>query len=297
MAPKKREKSERQQRLEAAAIHALVTWPRLLPYRLRCATVAGLMAWIAAPLAGYRDRIRANLDLVCPDLPAREKRRLMRAVPANTGRMLAELASGEEFLDRLRDEPLTGPGVAALAAAKAAGRPVIVVSGHFGNFDAIRGALALNGHQIGAIYRPLDDPALEDAFRGMLEAIATPVFPRGRAGLGKMIRHLRKGNLVAILIDQYVHRGADLRFFGQPAPTALSAAEMALKYDALLLPVYGRRRSDLGFDLILEAPVPHSDAETMTQALNDSLEARVRADMDQWLWIHRRWKPELRGAS
>jgi KDO2-lipid IV(A) lauroyltransferase len=84
--------------------------------------------------------------------------------------------------------------------------------------------------------------------------------------------------------------GAVLQFFGQDALTSLSPAEMALRYNALIVPTYGIRRNDGGFDLLIEAPIPHSTAEAMTQALNDSLETQVRAHMDQWLWTHRRWK-------
>lgn len=292
MAAKKRHKPHWQSAIEAGAIRALLTWPRILPYRLRCGFVSFIMAWIVAPIAGYRQRIEANLAHVLPDLPASEVHRMKRAVPANVGRMLTELAAGDRFLDHIRDEPFAGPGLAALDAAHAEGRAIIVVSGHFGNFDAVRGGLRLRGHDIGAIYRPLNDAGLEAEFHAMLTRIAAPVFPRGRAGLGQMIRHLRKGNTVAILLDQYVNKGAPLTFFGQPAPTALSAAEMALKYNALLVPVYGIRRPDRGFDLIVETEIPHSDALTMTQAINDSLEARIRENMDQWLWIHRRWKPD-----
>lgn len=292
MAGKKKTKPQWQSKAEAGAIRALLTWPRVLPYEMRCKVVSFVMARIIAPIAGYGARIEGNLAHVLPDLPKAEVRRLRHRVPANVGRMLTELAAGQAFLDRIAKEPFTGPGLAALDAAHAEGRPIIVVSGHFGNFDAVRGGLRLRGHEIGAIYRPLNDEGLEAEFHAMLTRIAAPVFPRGRAGLGQMIRHLRKGNTVAILLDQYVNKGAALTFFGQPAPTALSAAEMALKYKALLVPAYGVRRPDGGFDLIVEEEIPHSDAMTMTQAINDSLEARVRDHMDQWLWIHRRWKPQ-----
>ena len=80
------------------------------------------------------------------------------------------------------------------------------------------------------------------------------------------------------------------------ARTALSAAELALKYDALLVPTYAVRRPDgLTFDIIVEPPIPHGSAKAMTQALNDSLETLVRQHMDQWFWVHRRWK--TRGPS
>jgi KDO2-lipid IV(A) lauroyltransferase len=278
------------------AILALLEVPRLLPYRMRLPVIGWLMAYVFAPLAGYRRRVRDNLYYVLPDLPEREVRRLCRAVPANTGRMLAEITSGQRFIDEIARTPMQGPGLPALDAARAARRPIVIVSGHFGNFDAARCALAQRGHQIGALYRPVDDPALDRLFHDVLSRIAAPVFPRGRKGLGSMVKFLRKGNAVAILLDQYVHEGTPLTFFGKPARTSLSAAEMALKYDALLVPVYGIRRGR-GFEIVAEAPVPHSDPATMTQAINDSLEARVRADLDQWLWIHRRWKPELEAAQ
>lgn len=274
------------------AILALLWMPRILPYRPRLAVIAWVMARVFAPIAGYDRRIRENLAHVLPDLPPAAVARMTVAVPANTGRMLGEIAAGKPFVDLVARTPMTGPGLVALDAARAAGRPIIVVSGHFGNFDAARCALAQRGHNIGALYRPVDDPALDRIFYDALSRIASPVFPRGRRGLGQMVKFLRGGNTVAILLDQYVHGGAVLRFFGKPAPTSLSAAEMALKYDALLVPVYGIRRG-AGFEIVAEAPIPHGAPEAMTQAINDSLEARVRADMDQWLWIHRRWKPEL----
>ncbi|MCG6903848.1 MAG: lauroyl acyltransferase, partial [Rhodobacter sp.] len=76
-----------------------------------------------------------------------------------------------------------------------------------------------------------------------------------------------------------------------PAWTALSAAEMAVKYDALVVPIYGLRHADgIGFDIIVDTPIPHGEPLTMTQAMNDSLARLVRDHMDQWFWIHRRWK-------
>ncbi|MBK5932779.1 lysophospholipid acyltransferase family protein, partial [Rhodovulum imhoffii] len=130
-----------------------------------------------------------------------------------------------------------------------------------------------------------------------MATIGEPLFPRGRQGLGEMLRFLRSGGMLGIVIDQYMRHGAPLTFFGKTAPTALSAAQMALKYDALVVPIYGVRQSDgVSFEIVAEAPVPHGTAKEMTQALNDSLEAQVRRNMDQWLWIHRRWKPERRSA-
>jgi KDO2-lipid IV(A) lauroyltransferase len=124
-----------------------------------------------------------------------------------------------------------------------------------------------------------------------ISGIGTPLFPRGRRGMADMVRHLRSGGVLGLLIDQHMRHGAELTFFGHRALTALSAAELALKYDALVVPTYGIRQPDgLSFEVVVEAPIPHGPPEAMTQALNDSLERLVRQHLGQWLWIHRRWK-------
>lgn len=261
-----------------------------LPYALRLRLSAFLMSRIVSPIAGYGKRVRRNLKLVVPDMPADEVRRMMRAVPANLGRTLAELYSGPEFVDRVAREPLRGEGVAALEEAHRTGRPVMLVTGHIGNYDAVRGALIRRGYRVGGLYREMSNPFFNGHYVAAISRIGTPLFPRGRKGLADMIRFLRSGGMVGLVLDQHMSDGARLSFMGRYALTALSAAEMALRYDALVVPTYGIRRPDGGFDLIIEAPIPHDAPEVMTQALNDSLEAHVRANMDQWLWTHRRWK-------
>lgn len=157
----------------------------------------------------------------------------------------------------------------------------------------LRAVLVSRGYPVGALYKPMKNAFFNAHYEEMLKTIGQPVFPRGRRGYSALLRHLRQGNMVAFLIDQYMGHGAALDFFGKPAPTALSAAELALKHEAMLVPIYAVRESDgLNFRIVVNEPIPHTDAETMTQALNHDLERMVRAHMGQWFWIHRRWKPE-----
>ncbi len=261
-----------------------------LPFDTRRALAAALMTRIVAPLAGYRRRIRENLALVRPDLAPADIRLLEREVPRAMGRTLAELYSGPEFVARVAHEPLLGPGVAALQEAHRTGRPVLLVTGHLGNYDAIRGGLIARGYRVGGLYRPMDNAFFNEHYVAAISRIGTPLFPRGRKGLADMVRFLKGGGMVGVVLDQAMRDGAVLRFFGHDAYTSLSPAEMALRYDALVIPTYGIRRPNGGFDMVVEAPIPHGDPLEMTQKLNDSLEAQVRAHMDQWLWTHRRWK-------
>jgi KDO2-lipid IV(A) lauroyltransferase len=105
-----------------------------------------------------------------------------------------------------------------------------------------------------------------------------------------MIRHLRSGRCVAILHDQHIPYGVPINFFGKTAYTGNSAAKLALMHDALLIPVYGVRTGSNGIDFFVEKPINHTDITKMTQEISLSLEARVKNNMDQWIWNHRRWR-------
>lgn len=278
-------------RIQNIALKGLISGLLVLPYRWRVPLCGWVMSRIIAPIAGYDKRVRDNLNLVMPDMPEAEIRRLMRAVPANVGRTLIEIYSGAEFVQRAIAEPLKGEGLAALDEASEAGRPVILVTGHFGNYDASRAALIARGYNVGALYRPMADADFNAHYVQAISRIGQPVFPRGRQGLANMVRFLRSGGMLGLLMDQAMTAGSQLTFFGAPAMTALSAAELALKYNALVVPTYGvRKENGLDFDIIIEAPIPHTTPEVMTQALNDSLENLARQHLDQWFWIHRRWK-------
>ena len=273
------------------ALSAMIGLLGALPYRWRIPVGGWLMRRLIAPAAGYGQRVRENLALIWPDLPKARVAAITEAVCDNAGRTLAELYSPAEFKALVADAPILGAGLDAVLAAQAAGRGVIFVSGHFGNHDIARAVLAARGHAVGALYRPQGNRYFDRHFAATIRAISEPLFARGRRGLAEMVRHLRNGGMVGMLIDQHFHTGAALQFLGRRAMTSLSAAEMAVKYNCLLVPVYGIRQPDgLHFTLLVEAPIPHGDPAAMTQALNDSLAAQVTARPEQWFWVHRRWK-------
>lgn len=278
------------------AIRALLAVLLALPYGVRVPLCGWVMAHIIAPMAGWRTRIRDNLALALPDLPLTEVNRLTRAVPDNIGRTVMEIYSGAEFVARATALPLEGAGIAALQAALDAQRPAILATGHFGNYDAARAALIARGYPLGALYRPMKNPWFNDHYVAAIGTIGTPLFAQGKAGFGQMLRHLKGGGMLGILPDQRMGSGVKLQFFGQDALTALSPAEMALKYDAELIPTYAIRQPDgLTFRIVVDAPIPRGTPEEMTQALNDNLEALIRRYPGQWFWVHRRWKPGKSG--
>ncbi len=291
MARDRTEEQKRSDYLVDLVLRGLIGLALALPYGWRVPLVGWLTARVIAPLAGYRRRAEDHLALVFPDWPADRRRAIARASCDNTGRTLIENYSTPALLARMAGTNVTGPGMAALEAARAGGQAAILVSGHFGNYEAARAALVGRGFQIGGLYRPMTNAFFNDHYVRTMEAFGGPVFPQGPKGTAGFVRHLKAGGQLVLLFDQHVIGADRFEFLGRQVRTATSAAELALRYDALLIPFYATRQPDgLSFAIELEAPVPPSDPAAMTQALNDSLAARVRARPEQWFWIHRRWK-------
>lgn len=278
--------------VENLVLRGLISAVLLLPYPTRVRFMGWLMARIIGPLAGFPRRIRDNLALTHPDMPEAEIKRLLRAVPDNAGRTLIEIYSGAPFAAHAGAHPPEGPGLAALEHARAEGRPVFLVGGHFGNYDAMRANLVPRGYAIGSLYRRMANPYFNAHYLRSMQFNGDILFEQGRSGMREMIRHLKSGGVVAILHDLHVHGAPDLDFFGVPAATSTVTAELALKHGAEIIPFYAiRQPNGLDFRIVLNAPIAPSDPMQMTQAMNDDLERMVRLHMGQWFWIHRRWKP------
>ncbi len=277
------------------ALRGAIAAMMALPYERRVATMGGLTARGIAPLAGYRRRALGNLALIRPDLPLGQRRRIADRVCDNLGRTLIENYSGDQFAAHLPATPTETGGMAALAQARDSGRPVIFVTGHFGNHEAPRRVLTAMGYRIGGLYRAMSNPWFNDHYAATMRDVSGPVFPKGRRGLTGFVRHLKSGGMATILFDLHDRDGVPIEFLGRPALTSTSAAELALRYDALLVPYFGIRKPDgIGFDIAVEPPIPASDPLAMTQAMTRRLEARITADPGQWFWVHNRWKTDTR---
>jgi KDO2-lipid IV(A) lauroyltransferase len=262
-----------------------------LPYALRVRVVGGLVQHVIGPVVGFRRRAQNHLTQIMPELSEAECRTIAAKCLNNAGRTFIENYSSDEFPKRMAGNDLEGPGFEALKKAAADGRPVILVTGHYGNYEAVRAALVAKGFPVGGLYRNMKNPFFNAHYVRTMQSFGGPVFPQGRKGTAGFVKHLKQGGQLVLLFDQHVFDAPALDFLGKPALTAVSAAQLSLRYNAVLIPFYGIRRADgLSFETVLEPPIPASDAVTMTQALNDSLSARIKQDPTQWFWVHRRWR-------
>lgn len=259
------------------------------------------MGWFArrilAPLAGYNKRSAANLTYIYPDMSTSRKHEIVNGVADNMGRTFIENYSTKAFLSRMSNADISGPGINAIAAAQKAGQPVILASGHFGNYEAARAALVGRGYNVGGLYRAARNKYFNKHYALTMQSFGGPVFEQGVKGTSGFVRHLKNGGFLVLLFDQHVVFGDILPFLGKPAATATSSAQLALRYNALLVPFFATRQPDgINFDISFDAPIPHSNPDAMTRALTASLEARIKTHPEQWLWIHRRWKIEKRNS-
>jgi len=237
-----------------------------------------------------RRRLERELISVFPNMPRTERLKLCRNIGRNMGQTLYEIYHCAEF-QTLQDRFTTsGPGLAALESAHAQGKGAIIVSGHFGQWEAIRAVLKARGMETGAVYRPQTNRHYQRRLLAGIEAGGKPIFATGKIGTKALVRHLRSGGFIAILLDVNSGDGVQMPFLGRDALTSLAAARLALKYDLPMVPAYGVRVGDYSnFTVEFEAPIPHSDSITMMQAFNDSLSARILDKPDQWYWMLRRW--------
>ena len=117
------------------------------------------------------------------------------------------------------------------------------------------------------------NPYFNDAYVEAFYKTGAPMFEQGRRGMVEMVRSLKKGGIIAIVSDLHAQGGEELMFFGKPAVTSVLNAELAIKYNAVLIPCYAvRQPNGIDFEIVLHEPVPHTDAKTMTQFTNDDLE-------------------------
>lgn len=264
----------------------------LFPYRIRLSCMAWLSRWIIGPLAGYRDRCEANLAYIWPDVPAKERRHIANNVLRHAGRSLIENFDINEQLRRSCGPHVQGPGLAAIEKAQAEKRPVLLLTGHFGNYTAVRSAIAARGYKVAALYRPWSNPYLNRHYMEYFDNEIGPAFPQGRRGTIGLVRYLHKGGIGALLFDVYDSSGIPIDFLGKPAPTLTSAADLALKTGALLVPCFSTRApNEVDCEIYFHDPIEYGTPEEMTKKATRLLEERIMAHPDQWFWIHRRWKP------
>ena len=286
----------------AALLGAIV---RRLPRRAALALGRALGRLLAA-LDRRHVRIAAdNLHRAFPDWDEPRCLRTARAVYAHFGAVMTDVFWLE---GRAREEVLAlveVEGREHAEAAIAAGRGAIYCMAHIGNWELHGIAHGWLLGAMGGVVRPLDNPGFDARLRAFRMASGNQMIYK-RQALGQVIRAVRAGRGVAMLLDQNVKAsdGIFVTFFGRPAATTPVAAALAAKTGCALVPCYAELLGDGRYRIHYEAPLHAApsgdrDADTarLTQALASRTEAWIRRIPEQWQWMHRRWKTQPKSGG
>ncbi len=185
------------------------------------------------------------------------------------------------------------------------GGPLILLSGHFGNWEMAGYLFGVFGFPPNSVARTLDNPYLDLFLRRFRERTGQKMIPKN-GGYDQMLEVLRNGGILSFLADQDAgQRGMYVDFFGRPASTHKAIALLAIEHRAPVVVGYARRvgpgfRYEVGCDAIIEPEEFNGtadDARLLTQRYTTALETIIRRSPEQYLWLHRRWKhqPKARG--
>jgi Kdo2-lipid IVA lauroyltransferase/acyltransferase len=178
------------------------------------------------------------------------------------------------------------------------GGPMIMLTGHFGNWEMAGYLFGVFGFPPNSVARTLDNPYLDRYLREFRERSGQKMIPK-KGGYDQMLDVLRSGGVLSFLADQDAgERGMFVEFFGRPASTHKAIALMAIEHKAPVVVGYAKRigpgfRYEVGCTEIIDPSEwtgSADDARLLTQRYTSAIEAIVRSDPEQYLWLHRRWK-------
>ena len=255
-------------------------------------------AWLGDRMreAGVRRSVaEANLASVLPAWDAETRRCILREHYREVGRIAAEYSRLPELVHSKPGAVVAEVrGMEHLEAAVGIGRGVILMTGHFGNFELL-GAWLGHTHPVDFVVKPLSNPHVERWLTARRTAAGVGTLSTD-GSLKRVYQSLRAGRCVAMLADQDARRsGAFVPFMGRLASTPVGPARLSLATGAPIVMGFPVRQADGRHVLELDPPMLPDPGgtgavERLTAWHTARLEAWVRRIPHQWFWLHRRWK-------
>lgn len=262
----------------------------------RGAFLARCLGIVLRAIGPRRDVALANLRRAFPDVGEAWYQTVVTGVYRHLGWAVTEYAALLRDPDQALDWCTPDAGIAELDRCRAEKRGAVLMTGHFGNWELAGAWFSRQGYPFSAIVRRHNDPSMEDLIEGARSLVGFPTLDK-QEPMRRVVRRLRDGGFVAILIDQRADQeGIPVPFFGVPASTYPGAAVLARLAQVPIIPVFLVREAPFRHKILIGPPLmapPGLDRDGETLALmteaNQRLERVVRRHPEQWLWMHRRW--------
>jgi len=270
----------------------------LLPVSWASALGAFMMNIVGLFVSRMR-KVRANLEIALPNLSSRERNRLVRDIRRNLGRTWSELPHLAEIC-RPGGPWIDIRGSEHYKHEIAAGRPVVFVSAHLGNWEITAGAVAHRDTPLTVVYTPNRNSIIQRRLHRYRQGLRCGLAPKQSAARS-LVKALSLGQSVGLLVDQRVPDGVLIPFFGRAAPTTVSPARLALKFGASIVPTQCQRLGGARFRITFHQPLrpqdvpPGTDPEiALTTRINGYIEDWIRGQPADWYCMRWRWP---RGAD
>jgi Kdo2-lipid IVA lauroyltransferase/acyltransferase len=281
-------------RLEAWGATLLLGVFGLMP--IECASrLGGAIARRIGPLLGISKRARDNIRQALPDLSEAKIEAVVAGMWENLGRVVAEYPHLREIAVFAPGGRVEARGVEHIDRAVAAGRRMIIFSGHLANWEIAALAAVQYGITVTQIYRAPNNPFI-DRLIARYRGDRGEYIPKGATGARRAFSALYRGDHLTMLADQKLNEGIPVPFFNRPAMTTTALALLALRFGCDVLPARVERLNGARFRLTVFPPLPlpqtgdrRADVATLTTAVTAVLESWIRERPAEWLWVHSRW--------
>lgn len=277
--------------LEAWVAHAFFALLGLLSPEAASA-LGGWLARLVGPLTRANATAQRNMARALPACGDVVRAAALTEAWDNFGRTMAEYA----VLPALaRDQGMTRIEVVGherLAALAGAGKPAILLCAHLGNWETVPIAAARLMKPLTIVYRPPNNPLVDDLIGAIRGSYTEGMAPKGAAGARQVMAALAKGHHVMMVVDQKINTGLEILFFGRGAFTGPAVVRFAARFGCPVFPVRTERLQGCRFKIAVEEPLtfaPDTDEREALTQINHRLEDWIRARPGQWLWMHRRW--------
>ena len=244
------------------------------------------------PIIRSNNIIDKNLMKFSNNLSEQKKKEIISNMWSNYGMTLVEYI----FLHNFRKNQLhiDIEGEQILKKISINNKPVIFVSGHFANFELMSMEITKKKINLATIYRPLNNFFLNPFMEYLREKhVCKNQIKKGRGGVKKAIEYINNQHSIALMIDQRVSEGEKIKFFNEEALTTTLPAQLALKYNLELIPIFIERKNNDSFKMKVYESIKPSNFKNkfeISEKLNQIIENMIRKNPSQWIWTHNRWK-------
>jgi KDO2-lipid IV(A) lauroyltransferase len=287
---------------EAGIFWLFLAVARVLPADRATAMGRRLMMAVGPRLDKHEKFIR-NLELAFPEKTPAEIETVAREVWGGAGALLVEYAHLEDICLR-RPERVEMVNAGDVPLEERRRRPAVFVSAHLANWEINAAALSRAGIPATGVYTPLQNPYLERMLMRRREPLGVALVPRD-ASMRTLLRELKAGRSVGMIMDQRVDSGVPIPFFGIDKHTTLVPARLALRHGCDLVPVRTERLEGARFRVTIYPALTPDDPEAseierakqMTTKINRLFEEWIRERPADWWCSKRRWPKDARPTA